>query len=195
MTKNILEPNLSSKKEYTSKEGHPKTEYVWRHPPVFETASGQIRPIYIGARLGDLSGSYANPAAQQYSNEVDDEEANFGAVRASAQGEESLLFRDSGYGHGMLPGLKEKTPLAGMSDEPRFIPEDFEVIQLGNVVGEDERKGKAVDRGADGEVTKALRRIREKRGSGAGSATSTVRPARNSIEAVERGMAGSNMRD
>lgn len=46
--KSTLEPVLSSKREYISKEGHPKTEYVWRHPPVFETSNGQTQFVFQG---------------------------------------------------------------------------------------------------------------------------------------------------
>jgi hypothetical protein len=198
ITKSILEPVLSSKKEYITNEGHPKTEYVWRHPPVFETASGQTQPIYIGAGLGDLSASEVNSTNSYYSDEEGNSEAEFGAMRTPTKGEEGLLFRDGGYGsHGMLPGLKEKTPLAGMSNEPRFVPEDFEIIKLGKVVGEGERKGKAIDSGeGSGEATKALKRIREKRrSSGATSSASTVKPSGSALDAVEGGMAAMNVRE
>jgi hypothetical protein len=199
MVNNIPEPILSSKKEYTTKEGHPKTEYVWRHPPVFETAGSQVQPIYIGAGLGDLSSYRPKTALEEdYHSDEDDEGADFGAMRTPSKGEEELLFRDSGYGHGMLPGLTEKTPLADMPDEPRFVPEDFEVIRLGKVVG-DEGVGNGKGRERDslkGEATRALKRIREKRrSSGATSVASTVRPNNNSAEALDTGMEWLNIRD
>ena len=200
MSKSILEPILSSKKEYTTKEGYPKTEYVWRHPPVFETATGQTQPIYIGAGLGDLSSVRPKtaPGISYYDEEDEDiAGADFGAMRKSFGGEE-FLFRDSGYGSGgMLPGLKEKTPLAGMSEEPRFIPEDFEFIQLGHVVdNESVVKGNSRD-SSEGEATRALRRLREKRrSSGATSVASTVKAhdRGSSVEEMERGVSGLNMR-
>lgn len=168
ITKSILEPILSSKKEYITKEGHPRTEYVWRHPPVFETANGQTQPVYVGAGLGDISSPTTAPISGEtyYSDEDDIEGAEFGATRKPAKGEEELLFRDSGYGsQGMLPGLEEKIPLAGLGAELGFDPADFELIRYGKVVGEDEdvAVGKAkVVSNAEGEATKALRRMKEK---------------------------------
>jgi hypothetical protein len=198
-TKNTLEPTLSSKKEYITKEGHPKTEYVWRHPPMFETATGQKQPIYIVAGLGDLSSPRPKTAPEKsyHSEEDDNKGADFGAMRTPANGEEGLLFRDSGYGGGgMLPGLTEKTPLAGIPGELRFISDDIEVIRLGKVVGEDGfGKGKGGEI-LEGEATRALKRIREKRtSSGAPSVASTVRPNRDSVETVEKGMEGLSMKD
>lgn len=41
-------PVLSSKKSYITKEGVPKTEYVWRHPPVLEPVAyetGETMPV------------------------------------------------------------------------------------------------------------------------------------------------------
>ncbi|PMD29915.1 hypothetical protein L207DRAFT_444545 [Hyaloscypha variabilis F] len=203
ISKNILEPILSSKKEYIAKEGHPKTEYVWRHPGVFETATGETQPIYMGAGLGDLSLPRPKTAPSKATYSDDEEEdtagAEFGAMRRSPVGEEEFLFRDSGYGSGgMLPGLRDKTPLAGLSGEPRFIPEDFEVIRLGRVVGNEageNRKGRDI---SEGEATRALMRIREKRKSSeATSVASTIRAneRENSVDAVERGVRGLNMRD
>jgi len=201
ISKNALEPILSSKKEYTTTEGYPKTEYVWRHPPVFETATGQTQPVYIGAGLGDISSVRPKTApGKSYYDEEDEDTAgaDFGAMRRSSGGEEEFLFRDSGYGSGgMLPGLAEKTPLAGMSGEPRFIPEDFEIIQLGRVVGDESgEKGKGRDN-SEGEATRALRRLREKRrSSGATSVASTVKAhdRGGSVEEMERGVSGLHVR-
>ncbi|KAE9371922.1 hypothetical protein N431DRAFT_342302 [Stipitochalara longipes BDJ] len=199
-SKNILEPILSSKKEYITKEGYPKTEYVWRHPPVFETATGETRPIYIGAGVGDLSSPRPKtaPGKPYYNTEEEDTAgADFGAMRSPA-GEE-FLFRDSGYGSGgMLPGLTDKTPLAGMSGEPRFIPEDFEVIKLGRVVDDDvDEKGKGRE-SSEGEATRALRRLREKRrSSGATSVASTIQAHDRGglVDEVERGVSALNVSD
>jgi len=99
-TKNIFEPVLASKKEHITGAGHPRTDYVWHHPPVAET-SGRTGPIYKGAGLGDLSG-------QTYSSDEDEDlaGAEFGAV-ASERG----IFRDTGLGAeglGILPGLGKK---------------------------------------------------------------------------------------
>lgn len=175
MTKNILEPILSSQKEHITKEGFPKTEYVWRHPPVFKMVTGHTQPIYNGAGLGDLSSSRPKtaPVERYHSDEEDIEGADFGAMRTPTSGEEGLLFRDSGYGsQGMLPGLTEKTPLAGLLGQPAFVPEDFEVIRLGKVVGDEEADQR---KSSEGEATRALRRIGEKRRSSGGtSVTSTI---------------------
>jgi hypothetical protein len=196
MTKNTLEPILSSKKEYITKEGYPKTEYVWRHPPVFETTTGQTQPIYMGAGLRDLSSPRPKtaPAEPYHSEEEEIEGADFGVMRTPNMGEEGLLFRDSGYGsHGMLPGLTEKTPLAGLSGQSRFVPEDFEVVRLGKVVGDEEAEQR---KSSEGEATRALRRIREnRRSSGGVSVASTIEAHGKgaSIDDVERGMNGLNI--
>jgi hypothetical protein len=198
--KNILEPILSSKKEYMTKEGYPKTEYVWRHPPVFETATGQTQHVYIGTGLGDISAPTTAPISGEtyYSDEDDVHAAEFGAMRPRAKGEEELLFRDGGYGsQGMLPGLADKTPLAGLGGAPAFNAGDFEVIRFGRVLGEDNGAiiGKArVVSNAEGEATKALRK-RRKRRSSAPSTTSAAKTNGNHISEVERGMHGLNVRE
>lgn len=105
--KSILDPILSSKKESVTKDGHPRTDYVWRHPPVFETVDGKTQPIYIGAGLGDLSSKQSLDST---------------AATASKE-DEALLFRDSGYGsEGMLPGLKERSPMAGLGRGRVVVP-------------------------------------------------------------------------
>jgi hypothetical protein len=185
-----------------TKEGYPRTEYVWRHPPAFETASGQTHSVYVGAGLGDISSPTTAPISGEtyYSDEDDIEGAEFGATRIPAEGEEDLLFRDSGYGsHGMLPGLAEKTPLAGLGGELAFDPTDFEIIRYGKVVEEDDdaavRKAKVVGN-AEGEATKGLRRIKERRSS-AGSRTRMVKAneKENSVLGIEKGMNNLNVRD
>ena len=131
--KNMIEPVLCSKKEYITKEGHPRTEYVWRHPPVFETATGKTQPI--GGGLGDLISTVPEtaPVKSYHSDEEDIEGAEFGAMSMPSNGEEGLLFRDSGYGHGTLPGLTEKAPLAGMSGDPRFVQCSRSTLLLGQL--------------------------------------------------------------
>ena len=95
--KSLLQPVLSSKKEYMTEAGHPRTEYVWHHPPVMQTEDNQIRPIYIGAGIGDLT-SYAYSSGE----EEDLAGARFGA----AVDEGGLLFKESDYERsGSLPGL------------------------------------------------------------------------------------------
>jgi hypothetical protein len=183
--KTILEPILSSKKEYITTEGHPKTEYVWRHPRVFEDAQGRTQPVYLGAGLGDLS-------AEATSDDEDLEGAEFGAMRGSRiQGEESLLFRDSGYGSaGMLPGLKERSPLEDFNFGQM---EDFgDKIRLGRVL-DDENIGNRKIAWNEGEATKALRRMKERRRSsvasnGKGEGKSDDLVMQRGTEALERGV-------
>jgi hypothetical protein len=161
------EPVLSSKKEYMTKEGIPRTEYVWRHPPVFETATGETQPVYIGAGIGDLSG------VNYYSDEDDELGAEFGAARSSAKGEEEPLFRDSGYGsRGMLPGLKDINPSSTTNGS----------AHLGQVVCEDTIGQVKSPSNAGGEATKASGRMRERRRSSATSKT-------NGTDALENGFA------
>jgi hypothetical protein len=100
-------PTLTGKKEYTDKNGVNKTEHFWRHPPVYETTTGQTQPLYVGAGIGDLS----SPGYDNEEEEID-EESEFKAMRPDRY-EADLLFRDSGYGFGgMLPGLREAEPIA-----------------------------------------------------------------------------------
>ena len=95
------EPILSNKKESTTKDGHTRTDYVWRHPPVFETMDGNEQPIIIGTGYGDPSS----------------EDALGSVAAADIKDDEALLFTDTGYGSdGMLPGLKEKSPMAGLGN-------------------------------------------------------------------------------
>jgi len=144
--KSIFEPILSSKKESITKDGHPKTEYVWRHPPVFETATGKISPALIPA---------AFEGEQYYSDEEDDfADAEFGAER----GEGDLLFRDSGYGSGgMLPGLPQPNPANASS-----VGTVLDDSKTGNSQGKVKNATNV-----DGEATKGLRRLKDRRRSSA----------------------------
>jgi hypothetical protein len=77
--------------------GHPRTEYVWHHPPVVQTTDNPPRPIYVGAGLGDLT-------SHAYSS--DEEEDLAGARFGAAVGEGGVLFKGSDYERsGSLPGL------------------------------------------------------------------------------------------
>jgi hypothetical protein len=158
----MLEPILSSKKEYMTKEGYPRTEYVGHHPPVFETADGKTQPIYIGAGLGDIS---------------PEETRRFG-VAQTTKGEEALLFWDSGYGfEGMLPGLKEKSPMAEFG-RGRVVIESAD-RRLGNSFGDVK-----VERNAKTEDVRELRR-------------KSVREAQvrlESVEEIEKGVKKLSMR-
>jgi len=161
------EPILSSKKESITKDGIPRTEYVWRQPPVFETIKGDTQPVYIGAGIGDLSG-------ENYCSDEDDElGAEFGAASSTAKGEESLLFRDSGYGSGgMLPGLEEMSPIAKTDGS----------AQVGRVVDDGSLGQVNVASNAEGEATEALRRMRERRRSSAASKTNGVHGLENGVK-------------
>jgi hypothetical protein len=194
-SRSILEPILSSKKEYMTKEGYPKTEYVWRHPPVFEDAQGRTQPVYIGAGLGDLT----SPLGEYYSDEDDTAGAAFGAERVLAKGEEGLLFRDSGYGSaGMLPGLSgQKAPVAGYQVQNQnqnqarngdVVGDWGEKINYGKVLNHDEEMVRA-----EGEATKALRRMKKRRSSVA-SAASKGKGKVVDVGGVERGIEGLNVR-
>ena len=175
---NPLAPILSSKKESVTKDGVPKTEFVWRHPPVFENASGQIRgPVYISAGLGDPSGI---PYEIYHSDQEDVEWA-----RKPGRGEEDLLFRDSGYGSGgMLPGLTESAPMVTGMGLGRVADENREVSR--NRAG----KAKAAPN-VEGEVTKGLRQMRERRRS---SAASQESGSKNDVAGVVTGMKGMSVK-
>ncbi|TAQ86815.1 hypothetical protein B7494_g4881 [Chlorociboria aeruginascens] len=108
------EPMLASKLESLTKDGISRTEYTWRHPPVYEVngqATKKLAPLYVGAGIGDIS------APQE--SEDDDQTSESAFVRTPVKEEEDLLFRDSGYGSGgMLPGLQEK----GTSSPTHIFP-------------------------------------------------------------------------
>lgn len=179
--KNILEPILSSKKEYMTNEGYPRTEYVWRHPPVFEDVHGRTQPVYIGAGLGDLSS-----AAIGYESDEDSAGAAFGAERPGAKGEEELLFPEGGYGSaGMLPGLGQKAPVAGYhhSNSGDVVGNFGERINYGKVLNHDDEMVRS-----EGEATKALRRMKERRRSSAASAASKGNGTAIDMDGVQYGM-------
>jgi hypothetical protein len=95
--KSLIQPVLASKKGKMTEAGHPKTEYVWHHPPVVQTTDNLPRPIYVGAGLGDLT-------SHAYSS--DEEEDLAGARFGAAVGEGGVLFKGSDYERsGSLPGL------------------------------------------------------------------------------------------
>lgn len=106
------EPVLSSKRTHTAPEGHLKTEYVWRHPPVLDTdayRAGETKDLAMNCVKNDTRGGSATNDGIRYSSSTEGEE------RRSVAGEESLLFDDNrGYGMdgGMLPGLNEKNPVS-----------------------------------------------------------------------------------
>jgi len=186
--KNMLEPILTSKKEYVTKDGTPKTEYVWRHPPVFETVDGKTQPVYIGAGLGDISSAPG-------SDEDDIEGRNFGAASGkNAISEEALLFRDSGYGsQGMLPGLKEPSPMADLGRGTVVM--DGTDGGLGRSVGKVKVDGNLEEKAlrrkpihVEGEATKGLRRLREHRQS------SPTRKSGGSVSGLQNGLKNMSVR-
>ncbi|CZR64723.1 uncharacterized protein PAC_14622 [Phialocephala subalpina] len=220
-SKNILEPILSSKKEYMTKEGHPKTEYVWRHPPVFEDIHGRTQPVYIGAGLGDIS------PQNGYQSDSDTAGAEFGAERQPAKGEEGLLFRDSGYGsQGMLPGLGQSAPMSefqntnghrksvagvqhmngyhkkGLNGINGTHSRKSSVEMNGDVVGdygEKIRLGKVLNHSeqmemSEGQATKALRRMKERRRSSAASAASKGKGKEVDMDGLVDGVNGMHVR-
>lgn len=158
---------LSSKKDSMTKDSIPRTEYVWRHPPAFDTVAGDTQPVYIGAGIGDLSGE------NYYSDEDDELGAEFGAARSDAKGEEGLLFRDSGYGSGgMLPGLKEMSPMTTSDGS----------TQVGRVADDGSLGKVQVASNAEGEATKALRRMKERRRSSTASKMNGMHDVENGVK-------------
>jgi len=102
-----LEPILTSQKTYMTEEGFPRTEYYWRHPPVFEDAYGRTQPVYMN---GFLDGDLNSPFSVVESNHSSSSGEKTGGS------EKELLFRDSGYGAGSLPGLRDLSLMSG----PRY---------------------------------------------------------------------------
>ncbi|KUI54238.1 hypothetical protein VP1G_01661 [Cytospora mali] len=47
------EPILMDKKTYVTEDGINRTEYLWRHPPVFEDVHGRTTPVRIPAGISD----------------------------------------------------------------------------------------------------------------------------------------------
>lgn len=47
------EPILMDKKTYVTEGGVPRTEYLWRHPPVFVDVHGRTTPVRIPAGISD----------------------------------------------------------------------------------------------------------------------------------------------
>lgn len=47
------EPILVDKKTYVTEDGIVRTEYLWRHPPVFEDIHGRTTPVLIPAGVSD----------------------------------------------------------------------------------------------------------------------------------------------
>ncbi|KAF4634072.1 hypothetical protein G7Y89_g4049 [Cudoniella acicularis] len=157
--KSLLEPILSSKKEYITKEGYPKTEYVWRHPPVFETADGKTTSVLLPAGFGESDSNYGEET--DTSIDCGTTTGTITSFRSSGRGqgrtEEHLQYRDSGYGpEGMLPGLKYSSPMAAYIGRAvnESLEDDYE---------EQEPRNSAH---AEGEATNALRRMRERRSMG-----------------------------
>lgn len=148
--KEMFQPILSSKRESVSKEGHSKTEYVWRHPPVFETVNGDTVPAIIPAAFEGESRTY-------YSEDDSDVAgAEFGAEKA----EGDLLFSESGYGNaGMLPGLQQPSPATFKSTTVANTPRSM----LGRVVDDGTSGSNAKGKAKEGEATSYLRQMREKR--------------------------------
>ncbi|CZT11331.1 uncharacterized protein RCO7_01320 [Rhynchosporium graminicola] len=104
----FTEPILISKKEYMTPENFPRTEYLWRHPPVFEDALGRTQPIIMGAGFGDPNA----PRDQFFEDRIMGVHHERGAVRHQRE-EDDLMFRDSGYGsQGMLLGLSSMAPIS-----------------------------------------------------------------------------------
>ncbi|KAL5330433.1 hypothetical protein ACEPPN_003961 [Leptodophora sp. 'Broadleaf-Isolate-01'] len=163
--KNIFtEPILSSKKEYKTEEGHPRNEYILRHPPVFEDATGRTQPVFISAALGDRDA----PHHQFLEDGLCTEERS----DVHSPREEEFLFLDSGYGsQGMLPGLSALAPTADSryKNDAGVLGDAGEKINLGRVV-DDGKMGKVkIASNAEGEATTASRRMQERRRSSAAS--------------------------
>jgi hypothetical protein len=172
--KELFQPILSSKRESVSKEGHPKTEYVWRHPPVFETVNGDTVPAIIPAAFEGDSCTY-------YSEDDSDVAgAEFGAEKA----EVDLLFRDSGYGNaGMLPGLQQPSPATFRTTNVANTPRSM----AGRVVEDGMSGSNGKGKENVGEATSYLRRMKEKRRS-SGHKNS------NSVEGLEAGVRDMSMK-
>lgn len=113
---NLPEPILISKKEYITKEGYPRTEYVWRHPPVFEDAQGRMQPIYLEGVTDDLD---LTSLIRSSSDEEDASGLNFGALNSGGP-----LFTDEGYGvPSVLPGLGDMS-----TERPAQQRNDYRVL-------------------------------------------------------------------
>ncbi|PVH77233.1 hypothetical protein DL98DRAFT_656900 [Cadophora sp. DSE1049] len=185
--KNLFtEPILTSKKEYMTEEGYPRTEFVWRHPPVFEDAIGRTQPVMINAGIGHPN------APQQF---LEDSFRKAEPVN-SPQDDESLLFRDSGYGSlGMLPGLSSFAPMSDSryKNDGDIVGDYGEKVSLGRVVDDGKVSNIKIASNAEGEATKALKPMQERRRSTAASKSAGSNERRASLPHVGdlvRGMNG-----
>jgi hypothetical protein len=190
---NILEPTLISKKTYQTPEGYPRTEYFWRHPPVFEDNLGRTQPIYMTGILDHFD--IASPISS-VGNEEDKNGIDFGAATS-----EDISFQDSGYGGssvhtnpsamspqvstaqpsdarlglstvaapvqpvGTASKLPEQSYMAPISGSQILTNDPDEKIQLGKVL-DDVDNSQVPEASKTGEATSFLRRLKEKRRSG-----------------------------
>jgi hypothetical protein len=196
-----LEPVLTSKKTYMTKHGYPRTEYVWRHPPVFETANGQTQYIFQGVERY-LNGEQRHGHVRSAS-EAGHSPRNDGKMsrKFDENNLRSKFNRDSGYhdeGHHHDGHLDRSHD---MSDSPTrnhhaSIPEPRgmdsrnsaqhsplhqshqthnRVVSGSGPVGPINHGNGVQATSFTGEATSALKRIREKR-SRASSVTSSSSP-------------------
>jgi hypothetical protein len=101
-----LEPILTSKKTYMTADGYPRTEYYWRHPPVFEDATGRTQPVY-------MEGLLSNELNTPFTADVRDESGSDMRRPRTEENKNGSLFRDSGYGASSSPGLTNKKSMSG----------------------------------------------------------------------------------
>ncbi|EPE35211.1 hypothetical protein GLAREA_10908 [Glarea lozoyensis ATCC 20868] len=169
-----LEPVLTSKKTYMTPEGYPRTEYVWRHPPVFETANGQIQYIFQGVeRYLNGEQRHGHTRSESDTNNIPRSET---FARKIGEGNlRSRFNRDSGYDGGYS---HEEHAARGQHVGWEAREEEYRLDD-----GRVRSAGYEPVRG--GEATNALRRIRERRSRASSAASSG-----GFVGEVERGMRG-----
>lgn len=138
---------------------------------MFETADGKTQPALI-------------PAVFEGEYYTDEEEDSAGAAFGAERGEGDLLFRNSGYGRGgMLPGLPQANP-SSIYARPHQL-------KTGQVVdNSDEEEDSERPRNtelSEGEATKYLRKIKERRRS------EGVRSQGKGVDTIEDGVRGLNV--
>jgi hypothetical protein len=192
-----LEPVLTSKKTYMTKHGYPRTEYVWRHPPVFETANGQTQYIFQGVERylnGEQRHGHGRSASAaglsprsdaKLSKKVD--EINLRSKFSRDSG-----YHDGGYNYNDLADRSSPSPISPTRNHHASIPESggmdskngaacaatprshqthHRVISGGPVSPLNNANGVQAT-SFTGEATSALKRIREKRSRASSVASS-----------------------
>jgi hypothetical protein len=187
-----LEPILTSKKTYMTKGGYPRTEYVWRHPPVFETANGQTQYIFQGVERylnGEQRHGHGRTASAAGLSPRTDGKMSRKMDELNLR---SKFSRDSGYdgayNYNDPADRSSHSPVTPTRDHYASIPETGSLDSRNSPRNGHQTHSRVVSGGGPviplnnangiqptsftGEATSALKRIREKRSRASSMASS-----------------------